>query len=186
MDSSSPLIGKYCQTEIPSRIVSFGNSLYVRFTSDNSVQGSGFHITWQQTETGCGGKLTSFAGSIHTPYLGTGYGITPTCDWLIHVAQGSSISLSLTSSLDGTEFCQHNRLKIHDGPSPHSPAMYINCSRALEEGQLKLTSSTNQMLIVYITPDDDIGKSEFVLDYETNCNMVVDNVRGIIESPNFP
>ncbi|XP_073838449.1 cubilin homolog [Musca autumnalis] len=184
--ANSPLIGRYCGNEIPSRIPSFGNSLFLKFTSDDSAQGRGFHLIWEQTETGCGGKMTSYKGSIHAPQTTLAYQHQHTCDWRIHVAQGSSISLNIISSEEDLEFCHSKRLSIYDGSSTTDSLMQFNCSDIVKEGNLKLISSSNQVLLVYKTPENYIAKSEFILDYETNCNMVFDHVHGIIESPNFP
>ncbi|XP_058975812.1 cubilin homolog [Musca domestica] len=186
VSDSSPLIGRYCGNQIPSRIPSFGNGLHVRFISDGSTQGSGFHLTWEQAETGCGGKMTSYKGSIHAPITTVAYQHQHTCDWQIHVAQGSSITLSLISSEEDLAFCHGKRLTIYDGSHPSSKQITFNCSDIQKTGNLTLTSSSNQLLIIYKTAESFITRPEFILDYETNCNMVTDHVHGIIESPNFP
>ncbi|XP_013116992.2 cubilin homolog [Stomoxys calcitrans] len=190
--SHSPLIGRYCYDRIPSRITSFGNSLYLKFTSDSSVQAKGFHLTWQQTQTGCGGKLTSYKGSIHTPHTNdmvsneNPEASIIVCDWLINVAQGSSIQVKVSSSSDSTKFCRSNRLQIYDGPTTMQPLMHFPCLADVKASQLQSSSSSNQILIIYKLDNYTLDGPEFVLDYETNCNMSLNNLQGIIESPNFP
>lgn len=44
--STSPLIGKYCGTNILPIISSIGNSFYIRFVSDGSRERKGFSIQW--------------------------------------------------------------------------------------------------------------------------------------------
>jgi len=46
IDSSSPLLGKYCGYRIPDDIRSSTNQLYVKFVSDGSVQKEGFAATF--------------------------------------------------------------------------------------------------------------------------------------------
>ena len=191
--ANSPLIGRYCQDRIPTRIVSFTNSLYLRFTSDSYVEGPGFYINWQQTSTGCGGKLTSYSGSIHTPHYDNqpeARGINHqelTCDWLIVVSQGSVIGLSITTAEDELKFCQNNNLRVFDGASTLKPLLYFDCSAILQGQHMLLNSTTNQLLIVYtLTEDSKYTSPEFLIDYETNCNTVIYDNRGVIESPNFP
>ena len=46
IDSSSPLLGKYCGYRIPDDIRSSNNQLYVKFVSDGSVQKEGFAATF--------------------------------------------------------------------------------------------------------------------------------------------
>ncbi|XP_061400318.1 cubilin homolog [Musca vetustissima] len=184
---TSPLIGRYCGQDIPSRIPSFGNSLYLRFITDNSVSGPGFHISWEQLETGCGGKLTAYKGSIHAPQMFTIQGLGSTCDWLINVAEGSSISLNITTIVDVQTFCRRNNLRIYDGATTFKPLLKPNCSDVMKDGRVTLTSSGNQMLIVYtVTAVSGDDLPDFIIDYVTNCQMALDHIQGIIESPNFP
>uniref|UniRef100_A0A1I8PUZ9 Cubilin n=1 Tax=Stomoxys calcitrans TaxID=35570 RepID=A0A1I8PUZ9_STOCA len=185
--SNSPLIGRYCGDQITTRIPSFGNSLYLKFTSDSSVEGRGFHLNWQQTQTGCGGKLTSYKGSIHTPHMdelamskNNAEGST-TCDWLIIVAQGSGIRLKVTSSSESSDACRHYSLQMYDGSNAQKSLLPFNCSSLLE-----VSSTSNQVLIVYNLNNYSLHRPEFMVDYETNCNMTLNLPRGIIESPNFP
>lgn len=141
--------------------------------------------------------MTSYRGSIHSPHLdsetqyvtkgtGTEYISSSTCDWLISVAQGSSISLNVTTAEDTLEFCRKNVLRIYNGDSALKPLLHFDCSKAIKGGQLQMTSTTNRVLVVYNPHSYSQSRPEFILDYETNCNMVLDHVQGIIESPNFP
>ena len=50
--SQSPLVGRFCGSEIPPIIPSFSNQLYLKFQSDRSRYGSGFKIFWDGTATG--------------------------------------------------------------------------------------------------------------------------------------
>ncbi|XP_075162494.1 cubilin homolog [Haematobia irritans] len=188
---NSPLIGRYGGDQIPRRIPSFGNSLYLRFTSDSSVEDKGFHLTWQQTETGCGGKLTSYKGSIHTPHREeeTTSSTDPSnivCDWHINVVPGSSIRLKVTASTDILNLCRNKRLQIYDGGSSSQSLIHLDCSSEAPLYELEVTSTGNQLLIVYIMGDYSKDTPEFAMDYETNCQMTLDHMQGIIESPNFP
>lgn len=53
---SSPLIGKYCGTNAPNRVVSHTNQLLLHFKSDGTKSRSGFKVFWNAAATG---KLTS-------------------------------------------------------------------------------------------------------------------------------
>lgn len=109
------------------------------------------------------------------------------CDWEIVVSRASTIELRVTAAMDELEFCQKNNLKIYDGDSTLSPLLHFNCSSILKGQHLKLKSSTNQLIIIYtMTQNSKYMMPEFIIDYVTNCKEVIDNYRGVIESPNFP
>ncbi|XP_053955149.1 cubilin homolog [Anastrepha ludens] len=183
--STSPLIGKYCGSSIPVRIPSFTNYLYLHFVSDSYISDTGFYITWQQTETGCGGKLNSYKGSIHSPhnvYVNTG---TVSCDWQITVSRGSTIMIYITSFGDDSVLCKQNLLTAYDGLSVNSPRIIFACGN--KGNALQLKTSSNQALIIYNFADSDVEDGlQFFIEYETNCNVELDNLNGVIESPNFP
>ena len=43
----SPLVGRYCGTDLPPEFVSSGSRLYVRFKTDYSVAHDGFRISYE-------------------------------------------------------------------------------------------------------------------------------------------
>ena len=49
---NAPLMGTFCGTQIPSELTSSGNSLYLRFKTDDSVQGSGFKLSYEKITGG--------------------------------------------------------------------------------------------------------------------------------------
>lgn len=48
----SPLVGRYCSSEIPKTFRSLTNKLLIYFKSDSSITSRGFAIDWQSTLTG--------------------------------------------------------------------------------------------------------------------------------------
>lgn len=65
---SSPLLGTYCGVNIPPRIQSFSNQIFLRLRTDSSSELKGFEIDWDSSTTGCGGAFTNAArGSITSP-----------------------------------------------------------------------------------------------------------------------
>ena len=43
----SPLVGRYCGTDLPPEYVSSGSRVYVRFKTDYSVAHDGFRISYE-------------------------------------------------------------------------------------------------------------------------------------------
>ena len=58
---NSPLMGTYCGTDIPADLTSTGNSLYLRFKTDEAVEGTGFRLSYERISGGyslnCGYSL---------------------------------------------------------------------------------------------------------------------------------
>lgn len=154
-------------------------------------------MTWSQTITGCGGKLTSYMGSINSPHYHSG-DYQGQCNWQIIVSQGSIIELTLLK-INFVELCRKDVLRIFDGPSTLSPQLKFNCTD-LDNGPTnqKLISSTNEVLIIYSFTSPlgllfdnnlsltDYSNTRFIIDYITICQALIDRVQGVIESPNFP
>nr|XP_036671656.1 cubilin homolog [Drosophila suzukii] len=177
---SSPLIGRYCGTKIPSRLPSFGNALHLSFKSDDSVEKSGFLLSWQQTGAGCGGKLSSSSGSIHSPHLLEGNRGVLACDWQIVVAKGSRVKMQLESS-DG-RLCS-GQLTIYDGPTTASRPMPMRCDG---NGTQPLVSTGNRVLVRYDVSQESPDGTNFMLNYQTDCRVRLEAFHGAIETPNFP
>ncbi|XP_030375580.1 cubilin homolog [Scaptodrosophila lebanonensis] len=179
----SPLIGRYCGQRIPPRIPSFGNRLYVSFHSDSYIQDAGFYMTWQVAETGCGGKLTSHVGAIHSPHSMENNNGAVSCDWQIIVAQGSTVELKLERLLSDDTLC-NGQLTIYDGQTTQGPVLPLICNQT--ERELTIVSTSNRVLVRYNVDHDAVDGIFFVIDYSTNCHVQLDQLNGAIESPNFP
>ncbi|KAH8379700.1 hypothetical protein KR009_006651 [Drosophila setifemur] len=180
--ANSPLIGTYCGTEIPPRLPSFGNALYLEFSSDNSVEMRGFLINWQQIGAGCGGRLTSHKGSIHSPHSMAGNRGALACDWQIVLAEGSRVHMQLESR---DERLCNGMLTIYDGPTTSSPALVLRCKGTGEATQY-LMSTGNRVLVRYDVSHESPDGTSFVLNYETDCRTLLEQLQGAIESPGFP
>ncbi|KRF99246.1 uncharacterized protein Dwil_GK24548 [Drosophila willistoni] len=153
--------------------------------TDDSVEMDGFHMNWQFVESGCGGKLNSPEGSIHSPHSGLETSGAVACDWQIVVAQGSTITIRLQSSDLGV--CG-GQLIIYDGPTTQNRPMRLKCTREFSKPNIDITirSSTNRVLVRYDVSNDEPDGISFTLDYVTNCKVRLEQMFGAIETPNFP
>lgn len=181
--AESPLIGRYCGDRIPSRIPSFGNVLYLHFETDSLVHDKGFYLNWETAATGCGGRLSSSVGAIHSPHSIANNRGAVACDWQINVAQGSMIVLQLQSR---DNVC-NGQLTLFDGPNTQSPRLPMNCSTDSSEQQTMILRSTgNRVLVRYVVPSDSPEGLQFMLNYSANCQVRLEQLSGVIETPNFP
>lgn len=98
--NQSPLIGRYCSSAFPKQIRSFGNTIYVQFVTDSSLNYRGFEIDWDSSISGCGGEINQATrGMITSPNYPASYGQDLQCNWRVTVSRGSSIQV-VFSDLD--------------------------------------------------------------------------------------
>lgn len=133
--------------------------------------------------TGCGGKLTSPTGTIHSPHNIVDNQGAVACDWQITVARSSTIDLRLESR---DNVC-NGQLTLFDGPNTGSARMPIDCGDDADKQQtITLRSTGNRVLVRYVVSSDNPDGLKFVLDYSLNCNVQLKELGGVIETPNFP
>ncbi|XP_069504454.1 cubilin [Ambystoma mexicanum] len=116
-DASSPLLGKYCGSAIPSPIFPNNHVLHLHFVSDILHSGSGYDITWTSSPTGCGGVLYGDHGSFTSPNYPAPYGNNTHCEWTIVAPMGRIITVQFVSiNIDDPGDCSQNYLELYNGP----------------------------------------------------------------------
>ncbi|XP_070842448.1 cubilin [Chaetodon trifascialis] len=144
----SPLIDRICGSTLPSPIFSQFNLLYIRFKSDFSHARDGFEATWTSSPHGCGGTLYGDHGSFSSPnYPGT-YPNGSHCEWGIVATRGHVVTITFAQiSIDDPGDCQHNFLKLYDGPDTSSLPVGPYCG--VETIIAPFTASSHQVCIVF-------------------------------------
>ncbi|XP_076655704.1 cubilin [Halictus rubicundus] len=177
---TSPLIGKFCGTEIPSQFISQANLLYLKFVSDPSRQNNGFSIEWDSTTTGCGGNMNAATGDIISPNYPQPYSHGD-CNWKITVATGNLIRLVIVDlDLEQHEKCRFDYIEIYEDNDPNNRQRF--CSNAYPK---VIQGKSNTMNVRFRSDYTNFGRG-FHLKYETLCQNTVHGFYGVIESPNFP
>ncbi|XP_063226608.1 cubilin [Bacillus rossius redtenbacheri] len=182
---TSPLIGKYCgSNQLPERITSFSNQLYLHFKTDISRTYKGFKILWDGTLTGCGGTLSSSNGAIMSPNYPLPYHENAECFWKISTSRGSAIHIIfMDMELEESNECYFDYIEIRDGLDSSGKLIGRYCHNT--DRPISIISNTNHVFVKFRTDFSNSGKG-FHLRYNTVCNLVVKGYRGVIESPNFP
>ncbi|XP_010605410.1 cubilin [Fukomys damarensis] len=147
-DSSSPLLGTYCGSLLPSPVFSQSHMLYLHFKSDNSISRSGYEITWTSSPLGCGGTLFGDSGSFTSPgYPGPSPNHTH-CEWTLRAPSGRPLVVSFyLVSIDDPGDCALNYLVLHDGPDAASPASGPYCGA--DTSIAPLVASSNRVFIIF-------------------------------------
>ncbi|CAH1789448.1 unnamed protein product [Owenia fusiformis] len=152
--ASSPLIGRFCGTTLPSDIRSTNDQLYFSFSSDSSVVSQGFEVTWT-VENECGDSdLFGASGSFRYPLVsGTTYPNNANCEWVITVPNNGVIQLMFNSfDLEYQLTCNFDVLEIYDGPSASSPLIGRFCGTTLPSD----IRSTNNQLYFSFSSDSSV------------------------------
>ncbi|XP_044011009.1 cubilin [Aphidius gifuensis] len=178
-------IGKYCGTlNLPMKIASKQNQVFINFISDSYVEHSGFRLEW--ILNGCGGHLTRSEGIITSPNYPLEYPADTICEWLIEVDYGHSIEIYFDKIiLEKVNTCSNDKVILYSGEDENSPKIAEYC---YSNEAIKLTSSKNKLFIKFIS-DSTIFGSGFSANYKTVpllCGGVFLSDQGLIYSQNYP
>lgn len=181
---TSPLIGTFCGTQYPKTLRSMSNQMLLTFVSDASRNDIGFDIEWVATQTGCGGLLTSYRGTITTPNYPEPYDKSAMCSWRIAVNQGYKIQMIFSDfDLEQDPACLYDYVEIFDGKDASAHSLGRHCDS--EKHPLSVHTSSNYAFIRFKSDNSNQGRG-FSLRYTSICNMTLTGLNGAIESPNFP
>lgn len=180
----SPLINKYCGSNIPRQIPSFTHQLRLYFHSNSFVSARGFQIHWYVYSNGCGGNLKSDSGVIASPRYPNSYPHNAECDWHVQVPKGSAIHFTIEDlEIEELFECHYDYLEIFNGRTDTHPLLAKLCKLERDE-QKHLASTSNEALLRFRTDGSQRDRG-FLLSYYSNCTRTITDINGVIESPNF-
>jgi len=99
-DASSPLIGAYSGNSLPSVVLSSGNKVFIKFSSNSSISKSGWQLDFESIiPVYCSGitTLNSPSGSIEDGSSNKNYNSNSMCRWKIMPTGGMPLSFQFTS-----------------------------------------------------------------------------------------
>ncbi|XP_071111122.1 cubilin-like isoform X1 [Haliotis cracherodii] len=194
-DNSSRSLFQFCGTNTDTGTGSFlssGDSMYIQFTSDSSVNAGGFRIVVIDSEK-CGGTLTATSEVANLPSPGYPYTYFNDlrCTWII-TAENENETVGLTtlnSDIEGTgASCPYDVLRVYTGNTIEDD-QYLgeSCSK-----QLPTYQSSKNSLLVHFTTDVSTTKQGFMLQYvarkagDCNNTYAVKATDKYIMSPGYP
>jgi Zn-dependent metalloprotease len=120
---NASLIGIYSGNTIPSKIVSSGGAIFLKFYSDMSINHGGWELEYTTgTQTFCAGTqtMTDMEGELHDGSDLKDYGNNSGCSWLIKPEKAASIHLSFTE-FDVEQ--DHDAIIVYDGENASAPVL---------------------------------------------------------------
>ncbi|XP_011637168.1 cubilin-like [Pogonomyrmex barbatus] len=183
-DTHSPLLGRYCGSDMPPTIKSNSNNLVVFFKSDWSYEGEGFILSY---ETLCGGEFHESSGIIQSPFYPEPYHHSKTCIYEIIQPTNKGIQLTmLDMDIEGRyQNCFYDYVEIFDGDNENATKLATLCG---DEENMPNTPffSTHNVMYIKFTTDNSIDGRGFKANYtaiDRRCGGLLKESSGIIQPP---
>ncbi|XP_056598833.1 neuropilin-1a-like isoform X1 [Triplophysa dalaica] len=170
LDENGFSLGRFCGKIAPSPIISSGNALLIKFTSDYESAGAGFSIRYEihRTGTECSRNFTASHGVIQTPGFPNNYPNNLECTFIIFAPKMAEIVLDFQSfdmEPDTTApvgaVCRFDYLEIWDGYPTVGPHIGRYCGSRKPGFVISYTG----VLSLSIHTDNAISKEGFSANY---------------------
>ncbi|XP_026147219.1 neuropilin-1a-like [Carassius auratus] len=170
VDENAFSLGRFCGKIAPSPIISSGNSLLIKFTTDYESSGAGFSIRYEihRTGTECSRNFTEPHGVIQTPGFPDKYPNNLECTFIIFAPKMAEIVLDFQSfdmEPDTTApvgaVCRFDYLEIWDGYPTVGPHIGRYCGSRQPGRVISYTG----ILSLSIHTDNAITKEGFSANY---------------------
>ncbi|BHF73901.1 Bone morphoproteintic protein 1 [Sparganum proliferum] len=178
----SPVIGRYCGTNLPPTLLSSNMRMLVEYTRPAGQSGTGFVANYRVE---CGYVLSGEKGSFFLPEYASDRLPNDKCIWRIQFPVGFYAYIRFHDlQINQTQDCLDNYLEIFDGPSESSPSLYKLCSN---DGPERLFSTGNEMIFRFVL-NGSIGRQGFLARYtkEADCGGHLKADQGTFTSPKYP
>ncbi|XP_059357374.1 neuropilin-1a-like isoform X2 [Carassius carassius] len=170
VDENAVSLGRFCGKIAPSQIISNGNSLLIKFTSDYESTGAGFSIRYEihRTGTECSRNFTEPNGVIQTPGFPDKYPNNLECTFIIFAPKMAEIVLDFQSfdmepdtTAPAGAICRFDYLEIWDGYPTVGPHIGRYCGSRQPGRVISYTG----ILSLSIHTDNAITKEGFSANY---------------------
>ncbi|XP_029168402.1 cubilin-like [Nylanderia fulva] len=165
------------------------NYMYIKFTTDNSVEGRGFKVNYTTIDRRCGGLFKESTGVIQPPVENGRYADNEQCIWTIQAPPGYIIQLTwLSFNLESHTNCIHDYVKLYEiytSPDENIIATYCGSNKPPD-----LMTQERTLTIIFRT-DSSISHDGFAatyvfVDVSKVCGGHYSKSNGVIRSPNYP
>ncbi|XP_012062648.1 PREDICTED: cubilin [Atta cephalotes] len=177
---------RYCGITYPKLIQSKSNQMTIRFRSDYSNTGRGFHLKY---ETQCQNKLRGYYGVIESPNFPNKYEHSTNCSWIIEAPIGNAINLTFSHfDLEArieTSNCTYDYLQIMEGDDD-TPNNMLGLFCGTIDVPMKINSTQHQVFVTFVT-DSFIAYNGFRLEWKVHgCGGHLTKPSDSFTSPGYP
>ena len=204
---SAHSFGKYCNSmDGVSKNVFYSstNRMFIRFTTDASVNHGGFKLTYR---TECNRTLTGRYGVIESPNYPFPHSHNMNCNWHILAPLGNNVTVSFTSlTLEPSVECTFDHVNISEAVRPRPIPMSLAAQLDFPTYPYNLSSkvvlcgnhsgnlpapiqfTTNEIVINFRSDESRSIGSGFRLEWSAiGCGgEYIERPKGVISSPNYP
>lgn len=182
----SPLLGRFCGDNMPRRIPSFTNQLYIHFHTDSVGTGRGFRFAWRVFASGCGGRMIGNAGVITSPNYPQPYPHDMHCEWQLRAPLGSNLQIQLEDLDLEDSNCFYDYLQLEPIQSnvDVSKSSRSICMLPPKPENRILDMGSSLARIIFHSDVSEANKG-FRLSYRAICDRELLDMHGIIESINY-
>ncbi|XP_063063043.1 cubilin [Engraulis encrasicolus] len=163
----APLLGQFCGRELPPKLRTTSNQMFIVFRTDASVSGVGWRATYRETlgpQQGCGGYLSSPSGLFGSPDINFDGLYEPymDCLWTIAAPANKVLNLTFTTfDLEAHSTCRYDYVKIYDGDSSIYPLVGTFCGNVVPASFL----SSGNFLTFHFVTDGSVSRAGFNVTY---------------------
>ncbi|OQV20099.1 Cubilin [Hypsibius exemplaris] len=182
----APLIGNYCGRKIPPAIISSGNALYIRFTSNDWKEEAGWSATYSNTLSSCGGELRALEGHFVSPNYPSNYVNNAECVWVIKASPGNTIDLNFQNFNLGNKaedpYCNSDYVEVRE-ESASGIVLGRFCGADVPDN---MTSGVGTLWVMFRSSDSDTHPG-FLAEYKLrHGGEITGKTSGQIASPLYP
>ncbi|XP_064644652.1 cubilin-like [Lineus longissimus] len=188
---TDPLLRRFCSEADPPPLTTMSPYAWIKFHSDSSENGQGFHITYSAIEVKagseqCGEALTDSTGAITSPNYPGNYQASINCVWTITVPDGEKIVLTLTNmdleAATSNGDCTMDYLEIREGTDENGDLVGTYCGDRIPAVR---TLTSNTVWVKFVT-DESAQRTGFRLTWDIACGGAFSDEAGSITSPYYP
>ncbi|XP_019353396.2 cubilin [Alligator mississippiensis] len=191
----TPVLGKFCGSELLPAIKSSSNNLLLVFKTDFFQVARGWKASFRETigpQHGCGGYLTNSSYSFGSPDsdMNGRYDKNLDCVWIIAAPINKQINFTFTTfSLEAPSArnCRYDYVNLYDGENENTNLVGTFCGSTVPAPFL----STSNFLTVKFSTDGSVERAGFNATYTTVdrlCGGIYNatSTQQTAMSPNFP